>query len=90
MLLVAKYLEDRSAEFYQLFGVSIIFFVDPTLGFDYSKFADVVLETMPTPRINEYQVVSDRYGKRAAELIVELINAFNNTKELDKDKSSGF
>jgi hypothetical protein len=82
--LVSKYLEERATEFQQIFGIHLVFFVEPITGFDYSKFADVIIGSVPNG-VSEYTATASRYGTRASELISELINAFNNTKQESKE-----
>ena len=71
---VAQVLESKADEFYQCFGIHLVFFVNPLTGFDYSRFTGAVLD--PVPDGTSYNTVTAiRFGVRAAELIVELIHA---------------
>jgi hypothetical protein len=76
---VSQVLESKADEFYQYFGIHLVFFIDPIIGFNYCSFTNTVLS--PTPNgISDYNVVLSRYGVRAAELIDELINAITDCK----------
>jgi hypothetical protein len=77
--IIADRLEQKSEEFYQIFKVGLIFFIEPGHGFDYCRFIDLMLEPVPLGFTN-HQVTIARYGKRGAILIGELIKA-GNTKE---------
>jgi hypothetical protein len=70
----AEELEKKAQEFKLLFGIDLIFFVDPVTGFDYVKFARVVLEPVPSG-VSNNTVTAARFGVRAAELVRELIYA---------------
>jgi hypothetical protein len=71
---ISQVLESKADEFYQYFGIHLVFFVDQLTGFDYCRFTNAVLKPVLNGTSDHDAIVS-RYGIRAAELIGELIFA---------------
>lgn len=67
-----KLLHDYGSRFQEIFGVSLVRWMDTVTGFDIIKFDDQVIKSGDKQMA---QVVKDKYGQEAVDLIMTLIES---------------